>query len=147
MDILWRIVIKIRLDLHGLRRSELNMVGESGRRWASLSGAAGRHDVAGDSILFSGSSYCRRPNRLACLAWLREIPQGRVNSCKICRLIKQVIGHVLKPWKDNAEYPLPLFDLVALFASKESAWAVLAAQGGRVTAEGSLSDPYLAYPP
>lgn len=97
-------------------------------------------------MLFSGS-YCRRSYRLACLACLREIPQGRVNSCKICRLIKQVIGHVLKPREDNAEYPLPLFDLVALCVSKESAWAVLAAQLGRVTAEGSLSDPYLAYPP
>lgn len=77
-----------------------------------------------NSILFS-ACYCGRTNGLA---WLGESPQGRVDSCKIYRLIKQVIGHVLKPWKDNAEYPLPLFDFLALYKQRVSS--------GRVTNAG-----------
>lgn len=139
-DILWRTVIKTRLDLHGPRRSELKMVREKAGDWRARVEQSGT--IWPDWISFSGC-YCRRTYHLACL---RQSSQGRVNSCKIC-IAKQVIGHVLKPWEDNSEHPLPPFDLVALCVRRESAWAVSAAQSAATAANLSVYDPYLAYPP
>lgn len=141
MDILWRTVIKTRLDSHGPRRSELKMVREKAgdwRAWVEQSGGT----MWPDWISFSGC-YCRRTYQLACL---RQSSQGRVNSCKIC-IAEQVIGHVLKPWKYNSEHPLPPFDLIALCVRRMSAWVVSAAQSAATAAKLSLYDPYLAYPP
>lgn len=129
MDILWRTVIKTRSDSHGLRRSELKMVREKAGDWRARVEQSGG-TMWPDWISFSGC-YCRGTYHLACL---RQSSQGRVNSCKIC-IAKQVIGHVLKPWENNSEHPLPSFDLVALCVSRESAWAVSAAQVGRHSGE------------
>lgn len=83
IDILWRTVIKTRLDLHGYRRSELHVVRSKagdGRAWVEQSGG----ELLAGSTLFSGC-YCRRTYHLA---WLWKSHQGRVNSCEICSIVK-----------------------------------------------------------
>lgn len=116
-----------------------------GRAWVEQSGGELLVGSVGSTTTLLSGCYCRRTYHLA---WLWKSPQGRVNSCEVCRIVKQVIGHILETWKDNAEHPLPPLDLVALCERVTNQHWLSQRHKSTAGAEvASFCDPYLAYPP